>query len=414
MSVVTRKSEEFAVGGPNGSAQTPKGQVFPFSQSRRGGEQPLVPRAETERARAATVLECVSDGVVAVDADWRFTWVNPTAEQIIGRRRDELLARVLWDALPESIGPLGHECRRAMADRIGIEFEGPVELQNRWFEIKVFPSEDGGLFVYFRDITARKRVEHELAGRCEQLEQLLAERSASLNRSLAQLRRTERLASLGTFVAGVAHEIIGPLNAIGLAAECGLRDAQKIDADENFRTIKTQVQRAARMSRDLLSFAHNERTPKLRGNVNDVVRRAVRLARTYVPSMKTQFDLDLGPDLPPVLMNATGIEQVLVNLIKNAADARGGARLAVRTGCADGKVRLIVADDGPGIRPEVLRHIFDPFFTTKGDSGGTGLGLSICHGIVADHDGTLTVDSEVGRGTTFSIELPSARLPERV
>jgi PAS domain S-box-containing protein len=374
------------------------------------GEQAPRSQVEFERAGAATVLECVSDGVVAVDADWRFTWVNPTAEQIIGRRRDELLAGVLWDALPESIGPLRHECRRAMADRIGIEFEGPVELQNRWFEIKVFPSEDGGLVVYFRDITDRKRVERELAGRCEQLEQLLAERSESLNDSLAQLHRAERLASLGTFVAGLAHEINGPLNAIVLSAECGLRDEQKIDADENFRTIKDQAQRAARMSRGLLSFAHNERSPKVRGDLNDVVRRSVRLARTYAPSMKIQFAMDLASDLPPVLMNATGIEQVLVNLIKNAADARGGARLAVRTGCADGKVRLIVADDGPGIPPEVLRHIFDPFFTTKGDSGGTGLGLSICHGIVADHDGTLRVDSEVGRGTTFTIELPSARL----
>ncbi|HWL94913.1 MAG TPA: HAMP domain-containing sensor histidine kinase, partial [Phycisphaerae bacterium] len=191
----------------------------------------------------------------------------------------------------------------------------------------------------------------------------------------------------------------------------GLRGLQPVDYVETLECIKREAERAGQIVKNLLRFTREEQTSKSPSDVNDMVQHVAGLIQSYLPVENFKLDLDLSSALPPVAMNTTEIEQVVVNLIKNAVEAGGGAvRVAIRTAAGNGQVTLSVADTGPGIPPEHQLHIFDPFFTTKRTSGGTGLGLSLCHTIVTEHGGRIYLQSEVGRGSTFTIEFPAAVL----
>src|SRR5690606_38850302 len=154
----------------------------------------------------------------------------------------------------------------------------------------------------------------------------------------------------------------------------------------------------------------DEKTAKEAGDVHEVIHRTAGMISQYLPSENLWLDLDLAPALPPVPMNSTELEQVLVNLIKNAVEAADGedVRVVIRTMLERGEVVLRVENNGPGMSESVLRQIFDPFFSTHQHRGGTGLGLSICHGIISDHSGTITAQSRPGEGTVFTIRLPVA------
>ncbi len=253
------------------------------------------------------------------------------------------------------------------------------------------------------DVTARKLLEQELVNHQETLQQLVDERTN-------QLRRSERLASIGTLAAGIAHEINNPLNAILLTAECALRYGDRFDAREAFETIRTEAERCGRITKGVLKFSKNEKTAKWPACLNEVVQHALELARVYVAAPGLHLAAELADDLPQIVMNVTEIEQVVINLVKNAAEAAGGeVNVTLRTSLAGRFARLQVRDDGPGIPQEAISHIFDPFFSTKRAAGGTGLGLSMCHGIIRGHDGVIRVESKPGEGALFTIDLPLPR-----
>jgi PAS domain S-box-containing protein len=226
------------------------------------------------------------------------------------------------------------------------------------------------------------------------------------------LRRSERLASVGTLATGIAHEVNNPLNSILLTARYALELKDEPDGgppvmEESLRTVISEAQRCGRIVKALLQFARHEKTGKWPADLNDAIRRGVDLARTYLPDCKAQFDCTLQDGLPPVEYNPTEMDQVLVNLLQNSVQAgQGHVHVSIRTGRHGDWVSLTVEDNGPGIPPEHLGRIFDPFYSTRFESGGTGLGLSVVHGIITDHGGTISVESRVGQGTAFQIHLP--------
>ncbi len=278
----------------------------------------------------------------------------------------------------------------------------------------------GGLGV---DITERKRAEEELALYRDHLERLVDERTAELDQSREELRRSERLASIGTLAAGLAHQINNPLGAILNGAELAL--LSEGDSDENAVWKQTledniaQARRCGRIVRSILQFSSDEPTEKRSEDVNEVVERACELARNYARERAAMVEFEARQSSGRVLMSAIAIEQVLINVIRNAIEQvlinvirnaiesrPEGARIVVRTDSGSETVRIEVQDNGVGMAPDLIKHIFDPFYTTRLTEGGSGLGLSVAHGTVVDHCGTISAESKLGSGTTVCVELP--------
>lgn len=235
----------------------------------------------------------------------------------------------------------------------------------------------------------------------------------------ARLFHTERMAALGQLVSGVAHELNNPLTSILGYAQLMVRRRGGPAREADARLILSEVERASRITRNLLSFAR-EKLERVRVSVNDVVERTLALRSHELAEQNILVDVNLEPRLPATLADASQLQQVLLNLIVNAEHAiRLHARLRKprkRYGCIWVRTRRIscervmieVIDDGPGIAADVAQRIFDPFFTTKPAGMGTGLGLSIASGIVQEHGGQISVENVLGRGAAFRIELPAA------
>lgn len=223
-----------------------------------------------------------------------------------------------------------------------------------------------------------------------------------------KLRQTERLTSLGTLAAGIAHEINNPLASVVMTAQLLRKRQLDPNTDQMLADLIEDARRCGRIVRNVQRFARQEPSERKPVNINSVVRAAEELGRAETKRAGVQTHLELAEDLPVVLGDATELEQVLVNLIANAAHAsQAGQQVLIRTALMGRSVRLTVHDEGRGMPPEVKRHAFDPFYTTRSREGGTGLGLSIAHGIIEDHGGTIQIASELGRGTTITIVLPT-------
>jgi len=232
-----------------------------------------------------------------------------------------------------------------------------------------------------------------------------------------RLMEQQRLASLGQLAAGVAHEINTPLTGISSYTEMLLEEKTPRNREEDERAalvkkIGRQARRAERIVSSLLQFARQKGGDMQVLDFNRVTRQAVSLFDHRLKASRVEFRLEQTPDPLPVTGDATRLQQVLFNLMNNAIDAMPeGGRLSVRTGSADGKAFVSVADNGPGIPDDVRPRIFEPFFTTRPPGSGTGLGLSICHGIIRDHQGQISVDNRPGGGAVFTVTLPAIEQP---
>jgi nitrogen-specific signal transduction histidine kinase len=229
------------------------------------------------------------------------------------------------------------------------------------------------------------------------------------------LRRSERLASVGTLVGGVAHELNNPLHAIRSFAELMLLDPRAHEDREALEIIRREADRAAKVVSDLRLLARETQEgdgEREAVDLNEIVGHMVKVRRYSLETGNVEMRLDLAENLPTVLADRADIEQVVLNLMVNAeqamAEQKGERILIVRTRRTPQGAAVHVVDTGPGIPPQNLERIFDPFFTTKAPGVGTGLGLSLVHNIVTEHEGQIHVESEVGKGTAFRIELPRA------
>ena len=373
-------------------------------------------------ARYRGLFDSLMDGFALVAMDGVVRESNEVYRKMLGYSADELGQTTYWDLTPEAwhaaearivaeqVLPRGYsdaydkEYRR----KDGTTF--PVEM--RTFLLKE-AGRPVAMWAIVRDITARKLGEKALAA------------------SQAQLALTSRVAALGTLVGGVAHEINNPLVAarsdqdLALGAVRELRDRLRgsvpLDREAEIHHLDEVVEelgeaqeagrRIERIVKDLKTFGRpDQKDARERLRLIDVVDLAMRwLPATIAQTATVALENGGAPD---VVATEGQITQVVVNLVTNAAKAtaegtRGAIVIRVAPG-APGMARLDVIDHGAGIEPKVMPHIFEPFFTTSDDEKGTGLGLSICHSIVTAHGGTLTVESEVGKGSMFRVELPIA------
>lgn len=226
-----------------------------------------------------------------------------------------------------------------------------------------------------------------------------------------ELVQSRKIAALGTFTAGVAHEINNPLNNIYLTAESLIEDfGPEIpgDAKELVLDIMFQSERAADVVGNLLDFSRSERSSSEELSIEDVLRRTIKLVKNQMMLSGIHPRVKIPPGIPKIRGALRHLQQVFLNLFLNAIHAMpDGGELAVEAKpYSEECIRIAVRDTGVGIKAEDLQKIFDPFFTTKGVGRGTGLGLSVTYTIVKEHGGYIEVDSEVGKGSTFYVYLP--------
>jgi two-component system NtrC family sensor kinase len=238
-----------------------------------------------------------------------------------------------------------------------------------------------------------------------------------------QLIRSDKLASLGTLVAGIAHEINNPLGIIAGYSEALLDRAHEPelsgargfeDFPEYLRTIHNEIFRCKGILKSLLEFARPSGGTFREIDINELIKEVLLLLQHRTARLQHTLSLTLNRDLPKISADAGSLRQLLMNLLLNAIyfTPEGGS-ISITTGPDGaenaGGVRLAVRDTGAGIPADLIDKVFDPFFTTKPVGEGTGLGLTICHRIVEEHGGTIDVESEPGKGTTFIIKLPAIR-----
>jgi PAS domain S-box-containing protein len=393
---------------------------------------------ELERTLLQTILRELPVGVVVFAPDGRFLFANDAASNIWGTRLGTRAEPV--DAEPATvrtrhgrlIPPAQLRVVQAIregtrADDLAIEtLGGDDRLRSLRGSIAPLTGTDGsrqGAIATFWDVTALAQAESELRRAHDELEIRVTERTARLaealehlrheigerERAQEQLRTAERLTALGTFAAGVAHEINNPFAGILASAELGRAlnadGASRAEVDATLARIAAEARRGGEIVRSVLRFARSEKSERVPVDLNELARETCRSARTDGLLNGSALHTRLAREVPHVPLNRTEVEQVLLNLLRNAAQA-GAKEIVVRTARRGGHVYVVVRDDGVGIARHHLPRIFDPFFTTREGEGGSGLGLTVAHGIVSRHDGTLRVQSKVGAGTTFTITLP--------
>jgi signal transduction histidine kinase/iron only hydrogenase large subunit-like protein len=227
-----------------------------------------------------------------------------------------------------------------------------------------------------------------------------------LEQAQTQLIRTEKLASIGQLAAGVAHEINNPLGTILIYSHLLQKSLEPDDPrKEDIALVISEANRAKEIVQGLLSFAREKKLRASEVNVNDILEDVLSLVVNQSLFHNIKIKKSFGQDLPAIVADETQLKQVFLNIILNAAQAmEGNGKLTIGTILDKKQIKVKIADTGPGIPPEVMGKLFSPFFTTK--EKGTGLGLAISYGIIEHHQGKIDVETDLGKGSTFTITLP--------
>ncbi len=359
-----------------------------FEQAREAASLQLT---ESER-RLAHTLESITDGLMTFDAQWRFSYVNSEAERLLERSKQELVGENVWQLFPELIGTnVERELRRAATERVTLEVEGMNARMGRIFLNRVYPGQDGGVAVYFHDITQRIKAED-------------AVREAS--------RRKDE------FLATLAHELRNPLAPIRNAARLfQIKESPDKQLAWGAEVIDRQVRHMSRLLDDLLDVSRISRNRlELRKewvDVRGVLEAAVETSRPLLDASNHELRV-LLPESPVYIdADAVRVAQVVSNLLNNAAKyTPAGGHIELRASLVDTAVVVSVTDDGIGVAPEKLAKLFEIFWQDSDASsraqGGLGIGLSLAKGLTELHGGSIEACSGgLGKGCRFTVKLPA-------
>lgn len=351
---------------------------------------------EIELGRFFNIVESSLNPIQITDISGKMIYVNPAFVKASGYDKEELLGknprifgsgkfpRKFWDKMWQTISS-------------GKVWFGEVEDRKKngepfYTQLLISPIFDrqekiSGYFGIHRDLSEKRTLEK-------------------------QLIQTQKMESIGTLAAGVAHEVGNPLASISALVQVARRSSTDPFVSEKLDLVKSQVTRISKIIRDLVDFSRPSDFEFQRVNINECLKEAVEITKVGTKSKKIAFNVKLSDDIPNLPLVADQLEQVFVNILLNAVDAINEVTedreksISVESFYADDEVIITFIDSGSGIREENLTKIFEPFFTTKTHGKGTGLGLWVSYGIIKSFRGTLEVNSTIGQGTTFIIKLP--------
>jgi PAS domain S-box-containing protein len=228
-----------------------------------------------------------------------------------------------------------------------------------------------------------------------------------------QLIHTQKMESIGTLAAGIAHEVGNPLASISALVQVAQRSTDDPFVNEKLSLVKSQITRISKIIRDLVDFSRPSNYELLLTNINEIINEAVEITKVGTKAKDISFNVELSEKIPMLPLISDQIQQVFVNILLNAVDAISeketltkNEKISVTAVSDDDTVTVTFSDSGKGIKEENLQKIFEPFFTTKKEGRGTGLGLWVSYGIVKSFQGDIRVKSEINKGTTFIITLP--------
>ncbi len=359
------------------------------------------------KTHLAAIINSSLDAIICVDRLQRIIVFNPTAATLFRCPPEQALGRSLVEFLPDAVRALSYSditSHAQLGEMSGITTEGDTVPLDISLSFEHHP--DGDIVTFFaHDLTAQKKME------------------AHRTKLESQLRESQKMQAIGTMAGGIAHDFNNIISAILGNVELAREDAH---LDSAVAVSLSEIDKAGRRARDLvrqiLTFSRNEPPHRVPLQLADVVMETTRLLKVTLPP-QVDLVMDIKPDTPPVMADATQIEQVLLNLCTNAIYAIGRRKGTIRVeldyslrrrndsgerrnGLRGQHIKLTVSDTGAGMSEDVLQRVFEPFFTTKPVGQGTGLGLSVVHGIMRAHQGSVRVQSVPGQGSSFTLYFP--------
>ena len=349
-------------------------------------------RKELEYLRFSNVIHYTINPIQITDAKGKMVYVNPAFERVTGYSREELIGKNpnILNSGRHSKDFWGRAWNQIQSGKAWV---GEVENQRKdgtpfHTELLISPIEDAvgkvvGFLGAHRDLTEQKILER-------------------------QLLRSQRMESIGTLAAGIAHEVGNPLTSISSLVQVILRTSADEFTKEKLELIKSQITRIARIIRDLVDFSRPSTYVVKSTDVNQTLREAWNIVQYGKKVRDIKVELSMAEDLPMLEVVPDQLSQVFINILINSVDSIEGkpGSIWIRSRAEGEQVTVQIRDTGKGISPEHCEKVFEPFFTTKEVGKGSGLGLWVSYGIVKSFDGDILLQSDVGKGSTFTIVLP--------
>ena len=376
-------------------------------------EQQLARRNSELEAENQQILDAVEEGIVGIDTEMRVSFINPSAARLTGWSAADMIGEPLqtlpiFQRIGGDLEPIlfNHTLQTGEVFHSGMELIRTREGRLLPVELTLSSRKEGGAVLVLRDISAW--VEHE---------EMLRRTREEMESQRQHLAHMERLSSSGEMAAGIAHEVNQPLTAVVNYAQVGRRmlDREELDRDklaDLLEKVNTQAVRASEVIKRLRSYIKKPDAGRSRVDINELLQEVVTLAEVDSRINDVPIHLEFEGRLPPIAVDVVQIQQVALNLLRNAMEAMQSSPdkqhgVVVRTALEkNGNVSFTVIDRGPGISEEVQQQLFRPFFTTKGN--GMGVGLSICQSIVQTHGGEIGFRANAEGGAAFYCRLPPA------
>lgn len=334
------------------------------------------------------IFDAITDYIFVLDEEKRLVRVNHAFATALGMHPRELIGRKCSELLGENAPD---ECTVAKIREEGLPYTYERHRGDEYYQISVFPLHERGRFL---SIHVMKNV-------------------TELKRLKDQLYHSDKLASIGLLVSGVAHEINNPLTGAIAYTELLRMKVKDEEILKELKKILDSAERCKRIVDNLLTFSRQRTPSKSLESINDIIDRAIDLRGYWLRSSNIEVVRDYD-SISTVFVDSQQIQQVILNILLNAEQAIVGTgqrlgRISFSTiyDKEGRKIVIRISDNGPGIPNAILPKIFDPFFTTKPVGVGTGLGLSVSHGIITEHSGTIRAENLPGGGAVFTIELPT-------